>query len=213
MAVIHDVMPAFELFQPASVERRAEPARSATGPRPGCMAGGLDTFDWLKDRTKRTERRRRPEPGGGAARDQGGRTAASRSARLTTLTEVARHPVVREQFGLLRRGGRAGGLAADPQPGDARRQRLAGHALLVLPQRLDVLPGRRQHLLRRHADGDQPRARDPQRRPLRGGEPVGHGAGADRARRADGDPERAAASAWSTARGLLRRARRSTSRG
>ena len=52
MAVIHDVMPAFELFQPATVDdalrllgRYREDA--------WVMAGGLDTFDWLKDRIKR----------------------------------------------------------------------------------------------------------------------------------------------------------------
>ena len=48
--------------------------------------------------------------------------------------------------------------------------------MLVLPQRLDVLPRRRQHLLRRHPDGDQPRARDSLGGPLRGGESVRHGA-------------------------------------
>src|SRR2546430_8408197 len=48
-----------------------------------------------------------------------------------------------------------------------RRQRLAGHALLVLPRRLDVLSRRRQHLLRRHADRDQPRARHLRRGSLR----------------------------------------------
>jgi xanthine dehydrogenase YagS FAD-binding subunit len=48
----------------------------------------------------------------------------------------------------------------------------------------------RQHLLRRHADGDQPRARDSGAGPLRGGESVGHGAGADCAGRGTGDQER-----------------------
>ena len=44
-----------------------------------------------------------------------------------------------------------------------------------------------QHLLRGHADGDQPGARDSGGGPVRGGEPVGHGAGADCAGREDGD--------------------------
>jgi hypothetical protein len=45
------------------------------------------------------------------------------------------------------------------------------HAVLVLPEWVDVLPGGREHLLRGHADGDQPGARDPAGGPLRGGEP------------------------------------------
>ena len=188
MAVIRDMMPAFELFQPASIDD-ALALLDRHGGDAWVLAGGLDTFDWLKDRIKRpevvvdlsqiSELRGIKEVNGGLE-----------IGAMTTLTEVVQHPVVQEKFGMLTRGGRAGRLAADPQPGHDRRQRLAGHALLVLPQRLDVLPRRRQHLLRRHADGDQPRARDPRRRPLRGGEPVRHGAGADRARRADGDPQR-----------------------
>ena len=114
---------------------------------------------------------------------------------MTTLTEVVRHPVVRERYAILLEGGRSRGVAADSQPGHDRRQRVAGHALLVLPRRLAVLPRRRQHLLRRHADGDQSRARDPRRRPLRGRQPVRHRARADRARRADGDPQPRTASA------------------
>ena len=211
MAVIRDVMPVFELFQPASDRRCA----GAAGPaRRRCLgAGGRPGHVRLAEGPDQAaERGRRPEPDRRSCAGSRRSTAASRSARLTTLTEVVQHPVVREKFGLLMRGGGAGGVAADPQPGHARRQRVAGHALLVLPQRLDVLPRRRQHLLRRHADGDQPRARDSRRRPLRGGEPVGHGAGADRAGRADGDPEPRAASGWcrrkSTSSG-----RRPTSRG
>jgi xanthine dehydrogenase YagS FAD-binding subunit len=54
MALIHDVMPAFELFQPATVgdtlallDRYKKAA--------WVLAGGLDTFDWLKDRNMRPE--------------------------------------------------------------------------------------------------------------------------------------------------------------
>ena len=56
----------------------------------------------------------------------------------------------------------------------AHRKRSAAEtdALLVLPRRLELLPRGRQYLLRGHADGDQPRARDLRRRPLRGGQPV-----------------------------------------
>jgi xanthine dehydrogenase YagS FAD-binding subunit len=54
MAVIHDVMPEYELFQPTDVEGAiallAEHGRDAR-----ILAGGLDTWDWLKDRTKRVD--------------------------------------------------------------------------------------------------------------------------------------------------------------
>ena len=52
MAVIHDVMPAFELFQPASIGD-AVALLNRHGAEALVMAGGLDSFDWLKDRIKR----------------------------------------------------------------------------------------------------------------------------------------------------------------
>ena len=52
MAVIRDVMPAFELFQPASVEAALE-LLDRYGSSALVLAGGLDSFDWLKDRIKR----------------------------------------------------------------------------------------------------------------------------------------------------------------
>ena len=52
MAVIRDMMPAFELFQPASIDE-ALTLLERHGSNAWAMAGGLDTFDWLKDRTKR----------------------------------------------------------------------------------------------------------------------------------------------------------------
>ena len=53
MAVIRDVMPVFELFQPASVAD-AVALLERHGSDAWILAGGLDTFDWLKDRSKRT---------------------------------------------------------------------------------------------------------------------------------------------------------------
>ena len=53
MAVIRDNMPAFELFQPATHRRGAGVTRSVWLERRGCWPGGLDTWDWLKDRVKR----------------------------------------------------------------------------------------------------------------------------------------------------------------
>ena len=52
MAVIHDVMPAFELFQPTSVNDALALLDRYRG-EAWVMAGGLDSFDWLKDRIKR----------------------------------------------------------------------------------------------------------------------------------------------------------------
>ena len=52
MAVVHDVMPAFELFQPGSVADALALLNRYRGDA-WVMAGGLDTFDWLKDRIKR----------------------------------------------------------------------------------------------------------------------------------------------------------------
>jgi xanthine dehydrogenase YagS FAD-binding subunit len=75
------------------------------------MAGGLDTFDWLKDRTKRVSvvvdlsqvaaLRGIKEVNGGLE-----------IGATTPLTEVVRHPLVREKFGLLME---AAELVASPQ--------------------------------------------------------------------------------------------------
>src|ERR687898_574232 len=110
MAVIRDVMPVFELFQPANVND-ALALLDRHGSDAWILAGGLDTFDWLKDRSKRTnvvidlsqvsELRGIKEVNGGIE-----------IGALTTLTEVVRHPVVREKFGLLME---AAALVASPQ--------------------------------------------------------------------------------------------------
>lgn len=52
MAVIHDIMPAYELFQPRDVEG-AIALLNEHGEGARALAGGLDTWDWLKDRAKR----------------------------------------------------------------------------------------------------------------------------------------------------------------
>jgi len=110
MAVIRDVMPAFELYQPTSVaDTLALLARH--GADAWVMAGGMDTFDWLKDRAKRTavvvdlsqvkELR-------GIREVEGGLEIGA----TTTLTEVVRHAGVRERYGLLME---AAELVASPQ--------------------------------------------------------------------------------------------------
>src|SRR6266513_228673 len=110
MAVIRDVMPAFELFQPANVND-ALTLLDRHGSNAWIMAGGLDTFDWLKDRSKRTavviDLSRVTELRGVKEVDGGIEIGA-----LTTLTTVVRHPVIQAKFGLLME---AAELVASPQ--------------------------------------------------------------------------------------------------
>ena len=51
MAEIRDMMGAFELYQPTELDGALELLRSH-GPDAWILSGGLDTFDWLKDRAK-----------------------------------------------------------------------------------------------------------------------------------------------------------------
>jgi xanthine dehydrogenase YagS FAD-binding subunit len=104
-------MPAFELFQPASVDDTLsllERHRKSVW----VLAGGLDTFDWLKDRNKRPQvvidlSGIKELTGIKAAGDGGLEIGAT-----TTLTEIANHPDVKAKFGLL---ATAAGLVASPQ--------------------------------------------------------------------------------------------------
>ena len=52
MAIIHDVMPVFELFQPTTVDDTVALLEQYEKDA-WVLAGGLDTFDWFKDRNKR----------------------------------------------------------------------------------------------------------------------------------------------------------------
>lgn len=110
MAVIRDVMPAFELFQPATID---DTMRLLGQYREDAwvMAGGLDTFDWLKDRIKRpkvvVDLSQVKELSG--IREAGG---GLEIGATTTLTEVVRHPVIREKYSILSTGAEA---AASPQ--------------------------------------------------------------------------------------------------
>jgi xanthine dehydrogenase YagS FAD-binding subunit len=110
MAVIHDVMPAFELFQPATVED-AMRLLGQYREEAWVMAGGLDSFDWLKDRIKRpkvvVDLSQVKELSG--IREAGG---GLEIGATTTLTEVVRHPIVREKYSILSQGAEA---AASPQ--------------------------------------------------------------------------------------------------
>ena len=110
MAVIRDVIPAFELFQPTSVDD-AQALQSRYGGKAWVLAGGLDSFDWFKDRIKRPEvvidlSQVRELRGVHVAGD------GLEIGAMTTLTEVVRHPVVREKFSILPNAAEA---AASPQ--------------------------------------------------------------------------------------------------
>lgn len=93
------MMPAFQLFQPDTLESALELAERF-GKRGWILAGGQDSFDWFKDRAKRPE----------AVIDISGITALSgireksdglEIGALTTLREVSDSNQVREKYKLL----------------------------------------------------------------------------------------------------------------
>jgi xanthine dehydrogenase YagS FAD-binding subunit len=110
MAVIRDVMPAFELLQPASVAD-AQKLLQQHGADAWIIAGGLDSFDWLKDRIKKPkiviDLSGIEELKGVRATNDGIEIGA-----MTTLSEVVNNPIVKQQYGLLAEGAE---LAASPQ--------------------------------------------------------------------------------------------------
>ncbi|MGA9811537.1 MAG: xanthine dehydrogenase family protein subunit M [Terriglobales bacterium] len=110
MAVIRDIMPAFQLYQPNSIAD-AQKLLQQHGEDAWVMAGGLDSFDWLKDRIKKP---RALVDLSGIDELRGVRTTADgiEIGAMTTLTEVVRHPVVKEKYGLL---AQAAELVASPQ--------------------------------------------------------------------------------------------------
>src|SRR2546429_3257293 len=110
MAVIRDIIPAFELFQPASIDdavRLIDKYRDDYW----VLAGGLDSMDWLKDRLRRPryviDLTQIKELVG--IKDTGG---GLEIGAMTPLTQVVHHPVVRDKFGLL---AEAAELVASPQ--------------------------------------------------------------------------------------------------
>src|SRR5687768_10881234 len=110
MAVIRDVMPAFELFQPASVAD-ALALLDRHGRDAWVLAGGLDSFDWLKERVKR--------PSyvidlSGIAELNGIRAYGNELevGAMMTITEVVGHAVVRDRYSILLEGAES---AASPQ--------------------------------------------------------------------------------------------------
>jgi len=99
MAVIHDTIEAFELFQPASLED-ALALRRRYGKVSWAFAGGLDSLDWFKDRIKR------PEVVidlGGVLELKGIRESGDglEIGALTTLTEIATNETIRSKYSVL----------------------------------------------------------------------------------------------------------------
>ncbi len=110
MAVIRDVMPAFELLQPNSITE-AQKLLEHHGQEAWVLAGGLDSFDWLKDRIKKpkavVDLSGIEELKGVRATGDGIEIGA-----MTTLTEVGNNPIIRQKYGLL---AQAAELVASPQ--------------------------------------------------------------------------------------------------
>jgi xanthine dehydrogenase YagS FAD-binding subunit len=111
MAIIHDVMPVFELFQPTTVEDTVALLEQYDKDA-WVLAGGLDTFDWFKDRNKR---RNVVVDLSGVEALRGVKKAADGGIEIgaaTTLTDVANDALVKESFRLL---SQAAALVASPQ--------------------------------------------------------------------------------------------------
>jgi xanthine dehydrogenase YagS FAD-binding subunit len=111
MAMMRDMIPGFELFQPADIDDAVE-LLDRHGSDAWVLAGGLDSFDWFKDRIKRPkaviELGAIGELTGIRETDDGGLEIGA----MTSLADVAAHPAIRERFGLL---ADAAGLVATPQ--------------------------------------------------------------------------------------------------
>jgi xanthine dehydrogenase YagS FAD-binding subunit len=101
MASIKDMIPAFDLLQPTT-KQDALALLAEHGSQAWVLAGGLDTFDWLKDRIKRP--RVVVDLGGVSEmhgirdiQDQGGIEIGA----MTTLTEIVNHQRIRSEYSVL----------------------------------------------------------------------------------------------------------------
>src|SRR3989338_2518016 len=104
MAIIQDMMPAFELFQPASVND-ALALLTKYGKDTWVLAGGMDSLDWFKDRAKKpkvvVDLGQIKELKGIRQQADGVEIGA-----MTTLTQVATSPLIQSRYGLLARAAR-----------------------------------------------------------------------------------------------------------
>jgi xanthine dehydrogenase YagS FAD-binding subunit len=107
-------MAAFELFQPTSVAD-AQKLLAQHGPDAWVLAGGLDSFDWLKDRIKKPKA---VVDLSGIQELRGVRATGNNASdgveigAMTTLTEVVNHPIIKQKYGLL---AQAAEVVASPQ--------------------------------------------------------------------------------------------------
>ena len=99
MAVIRDVMPAFDLLQPSSIVE-VQQMLQQNGADAWVMAGGMDSFDWLKDRIKK--------PSvlvdlSGVDELKGIRVSGDgvEIGAMTTLTEIVNHEEIKKNYGVL----------------------------------------------------------------------------------------------------------------
>lgn len=110
MAVIRDVMPAFDLLQPSSTAD-AQRLLAQNGDQAWVIAGGMDSFDWLKDRIKK------PQvlvDLSGIDELRGVRVTGDgiEIGAMTTLTEIANHPEIKKNYSVL---AEAVSVVASPQ--------------------------------------------------------------------------------------------------
>lgn len=99
MGVVHDVIPAFELFQPTTVDDVLG-LLDRHGADTWLMAGGMDSFDWFKDRIRRP-RAVIDLSGVEALRGIKEADGGVEIGAMTTLTDLSKHNVIKEKFGLL----------------------------------------------------------------------------------------------------------------
>ena len=111
MAVIRDMIPPFELYQPTEVEDAVRLMRQH-GDKGWVLAGGLDTFDWFKDRIKRPEAVIDLAAVDAIQGISGGADGGLDIGAMTSLTEIAENADVMSRYPLL---AEAAGLVATPQ--------------------------------------------------------------------------------------------------
>ena len=104
MAIIQDMMPAFELFQPASVTD-ALALLNRHGKEAWVLAGRMDSLDWFKDRVKRpkvvVDLSQIKDLKGIRQQKDGIEIGA-----MTTLTQVSANSLIQSRYGLLAQAAR-----------------------------------------------------------------------------------------------------------
>jgi len=110
VATSHDVMPDIELYQPTD-EDNALALANTLGSDGWILAGGQDTFGWLKDRNKAPSAMielTQIDAWKGIKETSDGVEIGA----VTTLTEIANNPIIQARYGVL---AQAAGIVASPQ--------------------------------------------------------------------------------------------------